>query len=34
IENGMFAITVEGIDRANSEHRRDAATTKLLDHID
>ncbi|RUW18389.1 J domain-containing protein, partial [Mesorhizobium sp. M4B.F.Ca.ET.013.02.1.1] len=34
-ENGTFAITVEGIDRANSEHRREATiTTKLLDHAD
>jgi curved DNA-binding protein CbpA len=31
IENGTFAITVEGIDRANSEHRRDTAT-RLLDY--
>ncbi|CAN7596904.1 DnaJ domain-containing protein [Mesorhizobium amorphae] len=31
IENGMFAITVDGIDRANSEHRRDTST-RLLDH--
>lgn len=31
IENGMFAITIEGIDRANTEHRRDT-TTRLLDH--
>ncbi|GLQ76872.1 molecular chaperone DnaJ [Mesorhizobium huakuii] len=31
IENGTFAITVEGIDRANSEHRRDTPT-RLLDH--
>jgi curved DNA-binding protein CbpA len=31
IENGTIAITVEGIDRANSENRRDP-TTKLLDH--
>jgi len=31
IENGTFAITVEGIDRANSEHRRDT-TIRLLDH--
>ncbi|MER8696311.1 DnaJ domain-containing protein [Mesorhizobium opportunistum] len=31
IENGTMAITVEGIDRANSEHRRDPPT-KLLDH--
>lgn len=31
IENGTFAITVDGIDRANSEHRRDT-TTRLLDH--
>jgi curved DNA-binding protein CbpA len=28
LENGMFAITVEGIDRANSEPRRE--TAKLL----
>lgn len=32
IENGMFAITVDGIDRANSEHRRDVSVTKLLNH--
>ncbi|MEW6630794.1 MAG: DnaJ domain-containing protein [Pseudomonadota bacterium] len=32
IENGMFAITVEGIDRANAERRGDAAVTKLLNH--
>lgn len=32
IENGTFAITVEGIDRVNSEHRRDVAATRLLDH--
>jgi curved DNA-binding protein CbpA len=31
IENGMFAITVEGVDRANSEHRPEI-TTRLLDH--
>ncbi|OBQ75039.1 DnaJ domain-containing protein [Mesorhizobium erdmanii] len=31
IENGTFAITVEGIDRANAEHHRDT-TTRLLDH--
>jgi curved DNA-binding protein CbpA len=31
IENGKFAITVEGVDRTNSEHRRDT-TIKLLDH--
>ncbi len=31
IENGMFAITVEGIDRANSEHRRETST-RLLNH--
>jgi len=31
IENGMFAITVEGVDRANSEHRPEV-TTRLLDH--
>lgn len=31
-ENGTFAVTVEGIDRANSEHRRDAPiTTRLLE---
>jgi curved DNA-binding protein CbpA len=29
LENGMFAITVEGVDRANSEHHRET-TTKLL----
>ena len=29
IENGMLAITVEGVDRANSEHRP-KTTTKLL----
>jgi curved DNA-binding protein CbpA len=29
LENGMLAITVEGVDRANSEHRRET-TTKLL----
>ena len=28
-ENGMLAITVEGVDRANSEHHRET-TTKLL----
>ncbi|MDX8477799.1 DnaJ domain-containing protein [Mesorhizobium sp. VK24D] len=32
IENGMLAITVEGIDRANSEHRREPAATRLLNH--
>ncbi len=32
IENGMFAITVDGIDRANSEHRRETSATRLLDH--
>jgi len=33
IENGTFAITVEGVDRANSEHHRKTATTILLnDH--
>ncbi|BCG94377.1 J domain-containing protein [Mesorhizobium sp. 131-2-1] len=32
IENGMFAITVEGIDRANSEYPRKATVTRLLDH--
>ena len=31
IENGTLAITVEGIDRANSEYRP-AAVTRLLDH--
>ena len=31
IENGMLAITVEGVDRANSEHRRET-TAKLLTH--
>lgn len=31
IENGMFAITVEGVDRANSEHHPEV-TTRLLDH--
>ena len=30
LENGMLAITVEGVDRTNSEHRRE--TTKLLTH--
>ena len=29
LENGMLAITVEGVDRANSEHHRET-TTKLL----
>jgi curved DNA-binding protein CbpA len=31
LENGMLAITVEGVDQANSGNRRDA-TTKLLTH--
>ena len=31
LENGMLAITVEGVDHANSKHRRDS-TTKLLTH--
>lgn len=31
IENGMFAITVEGVDQANSKHRPET-TTKLLTH--
>jgi hypothetical protein len=31
LENGMLAITVEGVDRTNSEHRHEA-TTKLLTH--
>jgi curved DNA-binding protein CbpA len=30
LENGMLAITVEGVDHANSKHRRD--DTKLLTH--
>jgi hypothetical protein len=30
LENGLLAITVEGVDRTNSEHRRE--TTKLLTH--
>jgi len=33
LENGMLAITVEGVDRANSEYRRET-TTKLLTHPD
>jgi len=33
IENGMFAITVEGVDRANAGHPRGSAGTRLLDHI-
>jgi curved DNA-binding protein CbpA len=32
-ESGTWAITAEGVDRANSEHRREA-TTKLLTHPD
>lgn len=32
IENGTIAITIEGIDRANSEYPRKAAVTRLLDH--
>jgi curved DNA-binding protein CbpA len=31
LENGMLAITVEGVDRANSEHGREA-TTRSLPH--
>jgi curved DNA-binding protein CbpA len=31
MEDGMFAITVEGVDHANSNHRREN-TTKLLTH--
>ncbi|ESY64251.1 DnaJ domain-containing protein [Mesorhizobium sp. M1050] len=31
VENGTIAITVEGVDRANSEHRRDPVV-RLLDH--
>ena len=34
IENGTFAITVEGVDRANSEHRETVAATRLLAHSD
>jgi len=30
-ENGTFAITVEGINRANSEHRPDVPATRLLE---
>ena len=34
VDDGMFAITVEGIDRVNAEDRREAAATiKLLDNI-
>jgi curved DNA-binding protein CbpA len=29
-ENGMLAITVEGVDRANSEHHRNTINKKLL----
>jgi len=29
-ESGMFAITVEGVDRANSEPHRETATNRLL----
>ena len=31
LENGTFAITVEGVDRTNSEHGREG-TTRLLTH--
>jgi hypothetical protein len=31
LENGMFAITVEGVDRANFEHRRETTTKFLTD---
>ena len=31
LENGMLAITVEGVDRTNSDHRREI-TTKFLTH--
>jgi curved DNA-binding protein CbpA len=31
IENGTIAITVEGVDRTNSEHSR-VSTVRLLDH--
>src|SRR5262249_29853015 len=30
-ESGMFAITVEGVDRANSQHNREAAIKLLTD---
>ena len=34
VDDGMFAITVEGIDRVNAEDRREAAATiKLLDNV-
>jgi hypothetical protein len=33
LENGTLAITVEGVDRANSEHRRET-TTRLMTHPD
>ena len=32
IENGTFAITVEGVDRANSEYQRKTTTLLLNDH--
>ena len=31
LENGTLAITVEGVDRTNSDHRREI-TTKFLAH--
>ncbi|TIW64535.1 MAG: J domain-containing protein, partial [Mesorhizobium sp.] len=32
-ENGTFAVTVEGIDRANATHSSEATTaTRLLNH--
>jgi curved DNA-binding protein CbpA len=31
LENGMLAITVEGVDRANSEHHRGTATKLVTD---
>jgi len=34
VDDGLFAITVEGIDRVNAEDRREAtATIKLLDNV-
>ena len=32
LENGTLAITVEGVDRANSEQRRDTTAAKQLTH--
>ncbi|TPN76730.1 J domain-containing protein [Mesorhizobium sp. CU2] len=31
-ENGTFAITIDGVDHANAQGRRDVKVTKLLDH--